>query len=229
MTLVRLPASLPLQHDPRLCARLRAAPGASVRHVCGRDRVLRDGGATGAILVEAGAVTLAAGHGSWRPSILAVLGPGELVPCRALRAAGSHPPGLPARAEEIRALVPSRVLVVPAPGLQEASAADPELAWSLAAALASALTSMEQRLARTLGLPVAGRLLDLLRELASKFGRPAPGGRRVDLPLRQEDLASMVGATRESVNRAMAALAADGHVGRSGRLVVVRYQEADPG
>jgi CRP-like cAMP-binding protein len=88
---------------------------------------------------------------------------------------------------------------------------------------------MEQRLARTLGLPVAGRLLDLLRELASTFGRPAPGGRRIDLPLRQEDLASMVGATRESVNRAMAALAADGHVGRSGRLVVVRYQEADPG
>jgi CRP/FNR family cyclic AMP-dependent transcriptional regulator len=68
---------------------------------------------------------------------------------------------------------------------------------------------------------IADRLAARLDDLAARFGRPAPGGRRLELPLTQEHLAGLTGATRESVNRALAELAAAGRVERTrGRYLV---------
>jgi CRP/FNR family cyclic AMP-dependent transcriptional regulator len=68
---------------------------------------------------------------------------------------------------------------------------------------------------------IADRLASRLDDLAVRFGRPVPGGRCLELPLTQEHLAGLTGATRESVNRALAELAAAGRVERSrGRYVI---------
>lgn len=68
---------------------------------------------------------------------------------------------------------------------------------------------------------IADRLVARLEDLAVRFGRPVPGGRCLELPLTQEHLAGLTGATRESVNRALAELAADGRVERTrGRYVI---------
>jgi CRP/FNR family cyclic AMP-dependent transcriptional regulator len=68
---------------------------------------------------------------------------------------------------------------------------------------------------------IADRLIARLDDLAARFGHPVPGGRRLDLPLTQEHLAGLTGATRESVNRALAELTGAGRVERSlGRYVV---------
>jgi CRP-like cAMP-binding protein len=53
-----------------------------------------------------------------------------------------------------------------------------------------------------------------------------PGGRRLDLPLTQERLAGLTGATRESVNRALAELTAAGRVERTRGRYVVRPPHA---
>ena len=53
-------------------------------------------------------------------------------------------------------------------------------------------------------LGVATRLERRIEDLAERFGRPTPGGVSIDLGLRQEDLAALVGSSRESVNRALA-------------------------
>lgn len=76
---------------------------------------------------------------------------------------------------------------------------------------------------------IGDRVLARLEDLAARFGRPVPGGRRIDLPLTQEQLAALTGSTRESVNRALADLAAAGRVGRSdGRYVVRPAAGPDP-
>ena len=62
---------------------------------------------------------------------------------------------------------------------------------------------------------IADRLAARLDDLAARFGRAVPGGRRVELPLTQEHLAGLTGATRESVNRALAELTAAGRVERT--------------
>jgi CRP/FNR family transcriptional regulator, cyclic AMP receptor protein len=68
---------------------------------------------------------------------------------------------------------------------------------------------------------IAERVAARLDDLAARFGRPVPGGRCLELPLTQEHLAQLTGATRESVNRALGELAAAGRVDRArGRYVV---------
>jgi CRP/FNR family cyclic AMP-dependent transcriptional regulator len=75
---------------------------------------------------------------------------------------------------------------------------------------------------------VPDRVIARLEDLAQRFGRPVPGGVCIRLPLRQEDIANLTGATRESVNRALVELAAHGRVvvGR-GRYVVRPGRPAD--
>jgi CRP-like cAMP-binding protein len=76
---------------------------------------------------------------------------------------------------------------------------------------------------------IADRLATRLDDLAVRFGRPVPGGRSLELPLTQEHLAGLTGATRESVNRALAELAAAGRVQRSRGRYVVRPAAAPEG
>jgi CRP/FNR family transcriptional regulator, cyclic AMP receptor protein len=57
-------------------------------------------------------------------------------------------------------------------------------------------------------LDVTTRIERRLRDLASRIGRPAAGGVAIPIRLTQDDLAAMVGATRETANRAVRALVA---------------------
>jgi CRP/FNR family transcriptional regulator, cyclic AMP receptor protein len=86
---------------------------------------------------------------------------------------------------------------------QRATAIASELAWF----------SVSERIER--------RLVDLAR----RFGRPVGGGMLIPVRLTQDDLASMVGATRETANRALARLLARGAIERQSRgRYVVRSQ-----
>ena len=64
---------------------------------------------------------------------------------------------------------------------------------------------------------VFGRLARRLLELAERHG----SGREIDLELSQTDLASLVGATRETVNRAMAAFRQQGLIDQQGHRIVI--------
>jgi CRP-like cAMP-binding protein len=73
----------------------------------------------------------------------------------------------------------------------------------------------------SVGERIERRLVDLARRL----GRPAAGGTLIPVRLTQDDLASMVGATRETANRALGRLLATGAIERQGRgRYVVRSQ-----
>jgi CRP-like cAMP-binding protein len=69
---------------------------------------------------------------------------------------------------------------------------------------------------------IADRVAIRLEDMAVRFGRAVPGGRCLELPLTQEHLAGLTGATRESVNRALAELAATGRVERTRGQYFVR-------
>jgi CRP/FNR family cyclic AMP-dependent transcriptional regulator len=77
-------------------------------------------------------------------------------------------------------------------------------------------------------LPLRERLLYELRMLAREFGRPCRDGVCIDVPLRHDDLAALVVATRAKVSRAMAELRALGYVGVvDARIVLKRPPETD--
>ena len=68
---------------------------------------------------------------------------------------------------------------------------------------------------------IGRRVATLLLHLADDYGESTPEGVRIRMRLSQGDLAACVGASRENVNRALAALVTSGVVGqRSGHFFV---------
>jgi CRP/FNR family transcriptional regulator, cyclic AMP receptor protein len=79
------------------------------------------------------------------------------------------------------------------------------------AALAAELRRLTTHVEELHFLDIAGRLAARLARLAGDHGRPEPDGTiRLDGPLTQGDLASMVGCTRQSVNKLLGTFAGDG-------------------
>jgi CRP/FNR family cyclic AMP-dependent transcriptional regulator len=96
-----------------------------------------------------------------------------------------------------RALEPSRVLAVPYQPVVTMFHEQPSMLWNVTRLLAQRLRTMDEALADSVFLDVTGRTAKRLLELAN-------GGDQFVLPVTQEELAGMVGASRERVNKAIA-------------------------
>lgn len=101
------------------------------------------------------------------------------------------------RSAEARALEPSELVELPYGPLQDIYKARPELLWGVVQLLAGRLRATDSALADSVFLDVTGRTAKRLLELAGDSDEFA-------LPITQEELAGMVGASRERVNKAIA-------------------------
>ena len=97
----------------------------------------------------------------------------------------------------------------------------PEVANKLLAALARRLRRTNEAMADLVFSDVPGRVAKALLDLASRFGVPTDDGLRVTHDLTQEELAQLVGASRETVNKALADFAGRGFLRLEGRAVVI--------
>ena len=70
---------------------------------------------------------------------------------------------------------------------------------------------------------VPGRLAKTLLSLASRFGKPVEEGLQVPHDLTQEEMAQLVGSSRETVNKALMDFANRGWIARNGRTIII-YQ-----
>jgi CRP/FNR family cyclic AMP-dependent transcriptional regulator len=78
-------------------------------------------------------------------------------------------------------------------------------------------------------LDLPARLGRLLARLASDYGVPVRSGTRIEVKLSQKDLSTLVGASREKVNRQIRQWEDDGVLAKdSGRMVVVNSQALVP-
>ena len=102
------------------------------------------------------------------------------------------------RSAEARALEPSEVMAIPFQPLRDELEADPTLLWGVVALLTTRLRATDVALADSVFLDVTGRTAKRLLELAGEADE-------FQLPITQEELAGMVGASRERVNKAIAA------------------------
>ena len=88
-------------------------------------------------------------------------------------------------------------------------------------ALARRLRRTNEALADLVFSDVPGRVAKALLDLSTRFGEPTEDGLRVAHGLTQEELAQLVGASRETVNKALADFTGRGWVRREGRVVVL--------
>jgi CRP-like cAMP-binding protein len=128
----------------------------------------------------------------------------------------------------LEALRPSRLIVID-DAKREALLADPEAAGELVDRLAAALLEREESLAHLAEVVHRERVLAKLLQLARKFGRVAPDGIRLDLPLTHQLLADAVGAARETVTVALRDLRQKGIVERKGRTYILKLPPRELG
>ncbi len=98
----------------------------------------------------------------------------------------------------------------------------PEASLAILAEIAKRVRDTDQMATDLAFLDVGGRLARKLSELAGSHGVQRDGGILIDIPLTQEELANMIGVTRESVNRNLGVFRRLGFVSREGRKVLVR-------
>ncbi|MEC9034016.1 MAG: Crp/Fnr family transcriptional regulator [Actinomycetota bacterium] len=102
------------------------------------------------------------------------------------------------RSAQARALEDSVVTAIPYEPVRSLYESNPIFLWQVIEMLAGRLRNMDEALADSVFLDVTGRTAKKLLELAGE-------SEEFSLPITQEELAGMVGASRERVNKAIAA------------------------
>ena len=161
-----------------------------------------------------GAVKISAYHADGREAVLAVLGPGDVFGELSLFDQA-------ARSADATAIEDTELLSLDTQALTDAISAHPDIAITLLRVLGRRLRHTNEALQDIAFFDVPGRVARRIADLAEAHGEQTEDGVLIDLPLSQESLAQMVGATRESVNKALAALRRRGLVARVGRRYLV--------
>jgi CRP/FNR family transcriptional regulator, cyclic AMP receptor protein len=125
-----------------------------------------------------------------RETVVSLMEPGDLFGEMAMLDDGP-------RSAMARALEPSGVVSIPYTAVLEVFRAEPTMLWGVTRLLAKRLRVMDENLADSVFLDVTGRTAKRLLELSE-------GADEFTLPVTQEELAGMVGASRERVNKAIA-------------------------
>ena len=97
----------------------------------------------------------------------------------------------------------------------------PEIAEQLLRVVARRLRRTNNLLADLIFTDVPGRVAKALLQLAQRFGSQEAGLLRVTHDLTQEEIAQLVGASRETVNKALADFAARGWLRLEGKSVLI--------
>jgi CRP/FNR family transcriptional regulator, cyclic AMP receptor protein len=117
------------------------------------------------------------------------------------------------RSADVAALEPTEVLVLAADDFHSCIHAVPEIAISLLKQLAGRLRRSTSWIRSLSSQDVYGRIASQLLHLSKTHGIDVEGGgRRIGLRLTQNDVASIVGASRESVNKAMGYFKQKGYI-----------------
>jgi len=149
-----------------------------------------------------------------RENLLAILGPGEMFGELSLFDPGP-------RTATATSVGDSRLFGLGHQDLRPFLLRHPEVAETLLFALARRLRRTNETLADLVFSDVPGRVAKALLDLSTRFGRPAEEGVHVAHELTQEELAQLVGASRETVNKALADFAGRGWLRLEARAVVL--------
>jgi CRP/FNR family transcriptional regulator, cyclic AMP receptor protein len=165
-------------------------------------------------VIVSGTVKISAYHPDGREAVLAVLGEGDVFGELALF-------GQAERSADATALEDAELLSIDAQSLNAAIAGHPEIGLALLHVLGQRLRQANEAFQDIAFFDVPGRVARRLADLADAHGVEASEGTLIDITLSQESLAQMVGATRESVNKALALLKRRGLVARTGKRYIV--------
>ena len=144
-----------------------------------------------------GKIKLGTSSGDGRENLLSILGPGEMF--GELSLFDPNP-----RTSTATAVTGAKLLSLGQTKLIPWLAENPKVALNLLASLAQRLRRTNEAVGDLVFSDVPGRVAKALIDLGERFGKQTDEGLLVNHDLTQEELAQLVGASRETVNKALA-------------------------
>ena len=165
-------------------------------------------------VVTEGKIKLGRTSPDGRENLLAILGPGQM-----FGELSFFDPG--PRSATATAVTDVELKSLGHEALSPVLNAHPDVAHALLNQLAGRLRRTNEVVGDLVFSDVPGRVAKALLDLASRFGRRADDGIHVNHDLTQEELAQLGGASRETVNKALADFASRGWLRLEPRSVVI--------
>ncbi len=166
--------------------------------------------------IVSGKVKLAEVSPEGKELVLCVLGKGDLFGELCLFDAGPH-------STLATAIEDSEIVTIKCSDLANFMAEDPALVKALGKHVGDKIRTLEQKLSELVFKDVAQRLAGLLLDLAHDYGRRLPSGERViEMKITHQDLAGLIGSTRETTTTTLNQFREKGLIDFHRREIVVR-------
>jgi CRP/FNR family transcriptional regulator, cyclic AMP receptor protein len=165
-------------------------------------------------IILSGKIKLVRRAADGRQNLIALMGQSEMVGELSLFDPGP-------RTATATAVIDTRLARLRKPSLRTWLNDRPEIAEQLLRVLARRLRRTNDALADLIFTDVPGRVAKNLLQMAGRFGTRDGGVLRVTHDLTQEELAQLVGASRETVNKALADFASRGWLRLDGKSVII--------
>ncbi len=172
-----------------------------------------DGGDQLYVIAE-GKLKLGTSSGDGRENLLSILGPGEIFGELSLFDPGP-------RTSTATAVTDAKLLSLGQEKLLPWLVENPKVSLQLLASLAQRLRRTNEAVGDLVFSDVPGRVAKALIDLGERFGKKTDEGLFVHHDLTQEELAQLVGASRETVNKALADFAGRNWLKLDGRAVLI--------
>ena len=169
-------------------------------------------------IIGSGRVKISDANTRDRESILAVMGPSDMFGELSIFDPGP-------RTSSATTVTEVRAVSMDRDALKAWIKDRPEIAEQLLRVLARRLRRTNNNLADLIFTDVPGRVAKQLLQLAQRFGTQEGGALRVTHDLTQEEIAQLVGASRETVNKALADFAQRGWLRLEGKSVLIADSE----
>jgi CRP/FNR family transcriptional regulator, cyclic AMP receptor protein len=196
---------------------LALEPDAEVRVLARRRSSLLDDAAARVWVVLDGGAKLCRLGLAGKRLVEAILEPGDIF---GRISAGAQP-----AAFEVEALEATRIAGLSRPRFELLLRRHPDLAYCVVQDLEDRQRRLVRRLEALAFKDVRARVAETLLELTREHGQPCPHGFAIDVRINQEDLAELVGASRQMVNRVLGELGRRLYVQRMGRVLCILHRD----
>jgi CRP-like cAMP-binding protein len=153
-----------------------------------------------------------------KQTLMAIIEPGELFGELGIFEEGR-------REEFAEPMIASSVVLIPNDLVQELMESFPQVTMGVTRLMGLRRKRVERRLKSLLFRSNRDRLVYLLLELSEKYGKPVQDGVLISLKLSHQELASLIGSTRETVTVVLGELQQEGLLVIQRRQVVLRRVE----
>ncbi|MUL82173.1 MULTISPECIES: Crp/Fnr family transcriptional regulator [unclassified Mycolicibacterium] len=169
-------------------------------------------------IITAGKVKIGRKSADGRDSLITLMGPSDMFGELAIFDPGP-------RTSTVTALTEVKTVVMSRSVLRSWIADRPEIAEQLLRVLARRLRRTNDNLSDLIFTDVPGRVAKQLLYLAQRFGSRDGSALRVDHELTQEEIAQLVGSSRETVNKALSDFVQRGWIRVQGRSILIDNAE----